>query len=41
MQESAIPIRHHRNIEVDLNDTQAVLDQLMVDAAIRVVSDIR
>lgn len=34
-------IRHRHYIDIDIHDTHAVLDHLMVDAVIRVINDIR
>lgn len=40
-QQHGIPIRHRHYIDINIQDTHAILDQLMVDAAIRVVGEIR
>ena len=38
---SVNPIQHNHRIRVDIHDTQVILEQLMVDAVIRVFAEIR
>lgn len=41
MIENVSPVQHNHKIRIEMKDTQVTLEQLMVDAAIRVFGDIR
>lgn len=41
MSQDESPIRYRHYVDVVMKETQAIMEQLMVDAVIRVVSEIR